>query len=95
MLESGIERRLKKEVEKRGGKALKLTCLGTTGMPDRLVLLPAGRIIFVELKAPGRKMRPLQRKRFEQLRALGFRVYKIDSIAAIKRFVTEVFNSEV
>lgn len=95
MLESSIERRFKKEVEKRGGKALKLTCPGTTGMPDRLVLLPGGRVVFAEMKAPGRKMRPLQQKRAAELRKLGFRVHKIDSVASIRRFVTEVFHSEV
>lgn len=95
MLESNIERQFKKAVGRQGGKALKLTCPGTAGMPDRLVLLPGGRALFVELKAPGRKLRPLQRKRFRQLRHLGFQVYKIDSVVAIKRFIAEVFNIEV
>lgn len=90
MLESNIERQFKKAVGRQGGKALKLTCPGTAGMPDRLVLLPGGRALFVELKAPGKKMRPLQQKRRKQLQDLGFQVYCIDSVAAIRRFVTEV-----
>ncbi len=49
------------------------------GVPDRLVLLPKGKIYFVELKAPGKKLRPLQLKRKEQLESLGFKVYVIDS----------------
>mgnify|MGYP001603998362 CR=1 FL=1 len=55
MRESGIEKRLKKEIEKIGGKALKFVSPGVIGVPDRIVLLPHGKIIFVELKAPGKK----------------------------------------
>ncbi len=95
MLESDIERRFKKAVERQGGKTLKFVSPGTAGVPDRLVLLPGGRALFAELKAPGRKMRPLQRKRCKQLQDLGFQVYEVDSVASIRRFVTEVFNSEV
>lgn len=50
-------------------------------VPDRLVLFPGGRLAFVELKAPGKKMRPLQVKRAKQLTALGFRVYCVLRIA--------------
>ena len=35
-------------------------------------------MFFVELKAPGQKPRPIQVKRHEQLRKLGFRVEVID-----------------
>lgn len=79
MKESYIERMLKKKVEQVGGKALKFVSPGWAGAPDRLVLLPGGRLIFVELKAPGRKPRPLQLKRHEELRALGFQVEVIDT----------------
>lgn len=95
MLEKDIEKKLKKEVEKTGGTCLKFAIPGRAGMPDRIVLFPGGRIVFVETKAPGKKLRPLQRKRFRQLRHLGFQVYKIDSVVAIKRFIAEVFNIEV
>ncbi|WP_373845657.1 VRR-NUC domain-containing protein, partial [Clostridium sp.] len=56
---------------------------GFNGMPDRLVLLPMGRIAFIELKAPGKMMRPLQVRRKRQLEALGFLVYCIDSVEQI------------
>lgn len=92
MKESSIERRLKKEVEKRGGKALKFVSPGMRGVPDRIVLLPGARTIFVELKAPGEKPEPLQVKRAAELRELGFKVYCLDSIEAINRFVSEVFK---
>ena len=90
MLENQIERQLKREIEKRGGKALKFTSPGTRGVPDRLVLLPGGRAVFVELKAPGEQLKPLQEKRAKELQILGFKVYRIDSISEIQGFIAEV-----
>jgi len=91
MIESQIEARLRKEVEKRGGKAKKFTSPGWRGVPDRIVLLPGGRILFVELKAPDKKLEPLQVKRAQELQSLGFSVYRLDSMAAVKAFLVEVF----
>ena len=62
-----------KVVKAAGGLCPKFVSPGTAGMPDRLLLLPGGRILFVEVKAPGKKPHPLQKHRHEQLRALGFR----------------------
>lgn len=87
MRESSIERRLVQVVRQHGGLALKLTSPNIAGVPDRLVLLPGGRVVFVELKAPGQKLRPLQQKRKRQLEALGFRVAVIDSREEIDRFI--------
>ncbi len=70
--------------------ALKFVAPGMAGIPDRLVLLPRGRIYFVELKAPGKNLRPLQVKRKRQLEALGFKVYVIDSYEKIQLFIDEV-----
>lgn len=70
--------------------ALKFVSPGMAGIPDRLVLLPRGRIYFVELKAPGKNLRPLQLKRKRQLEALGFKVYVIDSYEKIQLFIDEV-----
>ena len=53
-------------------------------MPDRLILFPGGRIGFVETKAPGKKMRPLQEKRKRQLEELGFLVFCVDEIGEIE-----------
>ena len=78
MREKEIELALTAAVRKKHGLALKLISPGLTGVPDRLVLLPDGRIGFVELKAPGEKMRPLQEKRKRQLEELGFLVFCVD-----------------
>ena len=62
MQEKYIERKLVATVKSMGGMAPKFVSPGIDGMPDRIVLLPMGRIAFVECKATGKKMRPLQRK---------------------------------
>lgn len=90
MLESVIERKLKKQIELIGGKAFKFVSPGVSGVPDRIVLLPHGRIVFVELKAPGKKRRKLQEYRAKELQALGFRVECIDSINGVENFVREL-----
>lgn len=90
MEESKIEKRLKKEIQLIGGKALKFVSPGVSGVPDRIVLLPSGRIVFVELKAPGKKPRAIQEYRANELRTLGFDVRCIDSIEGIIEFVKEV-----
>ena len=90
MREASIEKRLKNEVEKIGGKALKFVSPGTIGIPDRIVLLPGGKIIFIELKAQGKKLRPMQEYRAKELRALGFDVRCIDSVEGIMELIEEV-----
>ena len=92
MQESNLEKKLRLEVKKHGGQALKFTSPGKRGVPDRLVLLPEGKAIFVEMKAPGKPLEPLQKKRANELRVLGFKVYKIDSISDIENFIMEVFK---
>lgn len=90
MRERDIEGKLAKAVRQLGGMCPKLVCPGFDGMPDRLVLLPGGRIAFVEVKAPGRKPRPLQEKRHKQLRELGFPVYVLDDPEQIPEIMNEV-----
>lgn len=63
---------------------------GIDGMPDRIVLLPMGKIAFVECKATGKKMRPLQNKRKKQLEALGFLVYCLDDVKQIGGILSEI-----
>lgn len=90
MLEGKIENKLKIEVKKRGGMALKFVSPGLAGVPDRIVLMSKGKVAFVELKAPGKKMRVLQLKRKKQLETLGFKVYLIDSFKAVNDFIQEM-----
>ena len=78
MREKDIEHKLLTEVKARGGVCWKFTSPGTSGVPDRIVLMPGGKIAFVEVKAPGEKPRRLQLVRHRLLRKLGFRVYILD-----------------
>lgn len=77
--ESTIEKHLVSEVKKAGGMAYKFVSPGRRSVPDRLVLLPGGRVVFVECKAPGEKPRPEQLREHERLRARGFTVVVLDS----------------
>ena len=84
MREKRIESALVKAAKEKHGLALKLVSPGFDGVPDRLILLGNGRIGFVELKAPGQKIRPLQEKRKRQLESLGFLVFCVDGIDQIE-----------
>lgn len=90
MRERFIEKKLVDAVKKMGGLAPKFVSPGLDGMPDRIVLFPMGRIAFVELKAPGGKMRPLQVRRKRQLEGLGFLVYCIDDVSQIDGVLKEI-----
>ncbi len=84
MLEKDIERRLRDGVIRMGGMCLKLVCPGFAGMPDRLIIMPGGRICFAELKRPGQVER--QRQRFVQakLRRMGCAVFSaVDGSEAV------------
>ena len=78
MREKIIEKKLVQAVKAMGGIAPKFSSPGFDGMPDRLVLLPMGRMAFVEVKRHGEKPRPLQEARHGLLRQLGFAVYVLD-----------------
>ena len=93
MREKQIENKLATEAKKLGGIALKFVSPSFDGMPDRLVLMPDGHIAFVELKALGKKPRPLQLARHRLLRSLGFRGYVIDSVEQIGGMLDEVRTS--
>ena len=90
MREKETEAKLVMAVRKLGGLAPKFVSPGLDGVPDRLVLLPGGKMAFIELKAENRKMRPLQVKRKRQLEALGFLVYCIDRPEQIGGILNEI-----
>lgn len=89
MREKTIEQKLVKAVKAMGDIALKFVSPGYDGMPDRIVLLPKGRIAFVEVKRHGEKPRPLQESRHDMLRRLGFKVYVLDDVEQIHRILKE------
>ena len=90
MIEKEIERKFVSEVKKRGGLCLKWVCPSFDGVPDRIVLLPGRRFGFVELKAPGKKPRPLQESRHRLFARLGFTVFVVDSPDQIAPTIDEI-----
>lgn len=93
MREKATEAKLVKAVKSMGGLAPKFVSPGFDGVPDRLVLLPKGKIAFIELKAEGKELRPLQVRRKRQLEKLGFSVYCIDRPEQIGGILDEIQSS--
>lgn len=90
MREKCIEQMLVKDIKVMGGIAPKFISPGFDGMPDRIVLLPNGHMAFVEIKAPGKKPRPLQLARHKLLRGLGFKVYVLDDEKQIEKILAGI-----
>ena len=90
MREKQIEQKLVRAVRKIDGMCLKFVSPNFDGMPDRLILLPGGKIAFAELKALSKKPRPLQLARHKTLMKLGFHVYVIDSAEQIGEILDEI-----
>lgn len=87
MRENVIEAYLRDRVKEIGGRAYKFISPGNSGVPDRLVLLPGGKNIFVELKAPGRKSTAIQLLQQKRIKDLGFQVFVIDSKEKVDELV--------
>ena len=90
MNEKTVEKKLVEAVRSMGGICPKFVSPGWDGVPDRIVLLPGSVVAFVETKAPGKRMRPLQVRRKTQLEGLGFRVFCLDSIEGIEEVIDEI-----
>ena len=90
MRERDVEAYLRDQVKAIGGIAYKFVSPGNAGVPDRLVLLPGGRVVFIELKALGQKPTALQTVQHARIRSLGFAVHVIDSKAAVDAWIREV-----
>ena len=90
MLEKNVETRLRDQIKSIGGLCLKFVSPGFTGVPDRIILLPGGRVVFAETKRPGKTERPRQELVQGILRQLGFIVYStVDSVPMIDRLVED------
>lgn len=89
MRECELEKKLVKEIARMNGFALKFISPGNAGVPDRVILL-AGRTYFVEIKAPGKKLRKLQRHWKVKLEEQGYKVYVIDSEDSLELMLDEI-----
>ena len=85
--EKTLEANLYSMVKQIGGHALKFTSFSEIGFPDRIVLMPKGKIYWVELKSEREKPRLIQRLRHEELQGLGFQVFVIDCTKKLNEFI--------
>jgi len=90
MTEKKIEQALVSAVKTQGGVCWKFVSPGTAGVPDRIILMPMGRIAFVEVKSPGERPRKLQLARHRLLRRLGFKTFVLDNPEQIGGILNEI-----
>ncbi|QNB48192.1 VRR-NUC domain-containing protein [Thermanaerosceptrum fracticalcis] len=90
MRERDIEVYLRDQVKAAGGIAYKFISPGNAGVPDRMILLPGGQVVFVELKVPGKIPTPLQLRQQTRIRNLGFQVLTLDSKEGVNEFIKGV-----
>lgn len=93
MQEANMEKYLIRYVKDKGGLCLKFISASMRGLPDRIVILPQGKIFFVELKAKGKKPRPEQKRVHTLFSSLGVKVYTADSKEKVRSVVDEVYSS--
>jgi len=86
LLEKQIEATLVRRVKELGGLCEKFVSPGRRSVPDRIITLPGGRIVFVELKAPGKRPTELQERDHARRRALGCEVRLIDNTEDARAF---------
>lgn len=94
-MEKAVEAYLRHRIKEQGGLALKLVCPGWTGVPDRLILLPGGRVYFAETKDSGKKPKPRQHYVHNRLRALGFQVFVPDSKPSVDQMLVCMREEQV
>ena len=87
MLEKDVERLLVKGIKELGGVAYKFVSPGNSGVPDRVVVLPDGRVIFVELKTTTGKLSAIQTRQIVRLEQLGCEVRVLYGVEEVKDFL--------
>ena len=93
--EKKLEQKLVTAVRNIGGLALKFVSPGCDGVPDRLILIAYGKVAFVEVKAKGKKPRPIQIRRINQIKNLGFLVFILDDEKDIPSIIQQVKGDQI
>lgn len=86
-LERTIERKLVAGVKAMGGIAYKWVSPGNTGVPDRIIIFPDGKIEFVELKTETNKPTPLQVAQMKRLKERNCVVYVLRGENAVNEYL--------
>lgn len=87
-MEKDVEKVLTRGIENLGGKCYKWVSPNNSGVPDRIVLLPRGLVIFVELKDYKGRVSQLQKVQHRIIEGLGFQVYVLNSKERVKEFLS-------
>lgn len=90
VLEKTIEQYLVKRVHSLGGECEKFTSPMRRSVPDRIVTMKGGRIVFIELKRFGKKPTEMQERDHQRRREMGFDVRVIDSKEAVDKLIVEL-----
>lgn len=90
--ERDIEKWLRDKIQKLGGIAMKFTSPGNDGVPDRIAILPGGRVWFIELKKDGEVPTKIQEWQIERLRKLGCNVAVIAGMKEARAWIWEVIG---
>ena len=85
--EKVLEKKLVKWIKEARGKCVKLSSQFNTGLPDRMIMLPKGHIFYCELKSTGKKPKKMQEVLHNEIRALGFNVYVVDSTEGLSEML--------
>ena len=88
--EKVLEAELRERCKALGWMCIKLTSQYQRGLPDRLILMPGGRVCFAEIKTTGKKPTALQRVTHERLRALGYRVEVVDTTESLDNLIVDL-----
>lgn len=92
MRESEIERRLVQQVRKHGGLCYKFTSPGNPGVPDRIIITPDGRTVYVELKTEVGHLATIQQWQIAEMRKRGADVRVAKGLPEVLRLVSELFG---
>ena len=90
MLEKEVEKFLVREVKKLGGISFKFISPGNAGVPDRIVILPSGNVVFAELKTDKGKLTKLQEVQIKKISDLGADVRVLRGVEGVKEFINEI-----
>lgn len=90
MLEKEVEKFLVREVKKIGGISFKFISPDNAGVPDRIVILPSGNVVFAELKTDKGKLTKLQEVQIKKISDLGADVRVLRGMKGVKEFINEI-----
>lgn len=91
MKESQIEAKLVRMVRERGGLCFKFVSPSNPGMPDRIIITPDGRTVYVELKTETGRLRRIQEWQISEMRKRGADVRVVKGLDAVKALVMDLF----